>query len=50
MIYKLARQQFNQMDEEKRKELKERVDVFAASENYVISHFNRNGIMCIKSL
>lgn len=50
MIFKLARLQFNKMPEKVRFELKPRVDVFAASDTHVISHFNRNGIMCLETL
>jgi len=50
MIFKLARKQFNKMTGDQRAELRDRVNVFAASENYVITHFNKNGIMCISDI
>lgn len=50
MIYKQAIIQFNKMDKTKREELKSRVLFFARLDNFIVTHFNRNGIMCIKSI
>lgn len=50
MIFKIARKQFRSMKPEKRNELRGRVKVFAASETHVITHFNRHGIMCLRTI
>lgn len=50
MISKMATKQFEAMREKDKEELRTRVNVFTESVQYIITHFNRHRIMCIKSL
>lgn len=49
MIFPVARKQLNSFNQKDKQQLKSRVDVFAASENNIITHFHK-GIMAIKSI